>query len=221
VDGDEFGDLSFLGSGGGAVKQVFFRYGKHAAGTAGGIVDGKVAVGNGDFEKLDHQADDFAGGEVVSGLFAALFGEAPEDLFVYVAHFEAGELVGAEREFFVLVEDGGEAVVLHHLTDGGAVVEVFDDVVDVFGEPVDVAAEVVFEEGVVFFVDFAKGPASLVREGRQLGVEFEFLDEFGKVFFRQVRAFGEDFGATGFAPGEEDAFEAAVTIMGRMTLWYS
>ena len=40
-------------------------------------------------------------------------------LLVDVAHLQPGELVGAELEFLVLVQDRGEPVVLHHLADRG------------------------------------------------------------------------------------------------------
>ena len=73
-----------------------------------------MPVGDGDFQQLDHQPDDFARGEVISGLLAALFREAPEQFLVDVAHLQGGELVRAELEFLVLVQDGGEPVVLHH-----------------------------------------------------------------------------------------------------------
>jgi hypothetical protein len=95
-----------------------------------------------DVEQFDHQADDFARREVLPGLLAALFREAPQQFLVDVAHFQRRELVGAEGELLVLVEDRRQPVVLHHQRDGGAVIEVLDDVVDVLREAVDVGAEV-------------------------------------------------------------------------------
>ncbi len=57
----------------GAVEEVFLGDGQHAAGSACGIVDGDVPFRNGNFQQFDHESDDFARREVVSGLFSALF----------------------------------------------------------------------------------------------------------------------------------------------------
>jgi hypothetical protein len=123
-----------------------------------------MLVRDGNIEQLDHQADDFARREVFPGLLAALFREAPQQFLVDVAHFQAGELVGAEGEFLVLVEDRGQPVVLHHQADGGAVIEVLDDVVNILREAVDVGAEVLLQQRVVFLVDRAERPVGGVRE---------------------------------------------------------
>ena len=143
---------------------MLLGHGQHAARAAGGVVDGEVPVRDGDIEQLDHQPDDLARGEVFSGLLAALFREAPEQFLVDVAHLQRRELVRAELQFLVLVQDRGQPVVLHHLADGGAVVEVLDDVVDVLREAVDVGAEVLFQQRVVFLVDLAQRPVGLVGE---------------------------------------------------------
>ena len=129
-----------------------------------------MPVGDGNLQQLDHQADDLARGEVLSGLLAALFRKAPEQLLIDVAHLQAGELVRAKLQFLVLIEDRGEPVVLHHLADGGAVVEVLDDVVNVLREAVDVGAEVLLEQRVVFLIDLAQRPVGLVGKRRLLRV---------------------------------------------------
>ena len=66
-----------------------------------------VAVGDGDFQQLDHQADDLTRGEVIPGCLGMCFREAPEQFLVDVAHLQAGELVRAEVE--VLNTDSGSA----------------------------------------------------------------------------------------------------------------
>jgi hypothetical protein len=68
-----------------------------------------------------------------------------------------------------LVQDRSEAVVLHHLTDGGPVVEVLDDVVNVLRKAVDVGAEILFQEGMVFLVNLAQRPFGLVRKWGRAG----------------------------------------------------
>ena len=72
VNGDESLDLIALFGGRGPVQQMFLGHGQHAAGAAGRIVDGEVPVRDGDCQQFDHQPDDLARGEVLSGLFAAL-----------------------------------------------------------------------------------------------------------------------------------------------------
>ena len=149
------------------------------------------------------------GGEVITRLLAALFREAPEQLLVDVTHLQPGELVRAKREFLVLIEDRREPVVLHHHTDGGAVIEVLDDVVNVFGKAVDVFAEVFLQQRVVFLIDTAERPVSLVGERALFWVEFEFLDQLGEVLrlVREIGAFGEHLDALGLAPSQQHALQ--------------
>ena len=186
VDGDVFLHPRLFLRRVGAVQQVFLGHGQHAARAAGGVVDGEMPVRDGNLQQLDHQADDFARREVFPGLLAALFREAPEQFLVDVAHLQPGELVGAEREFLVLVQDRGQPVVLHHLADGGAVIEVLDDVVNVLREAVDVGAEVLLQQRVVFLIDLAERPVGLVGERALLGIQFQFLDQLGEFLLGQL-----------------------------------
>src|ERR1039457_6753102 len=129
-----------------------FSNGYHAACAASGVIYGEMPVRDRYPQQLDHETDDLARGEVISGFLAALFREAPEQFLVDVAHLQRRELVWAEFEPLVLVENGCEAIVLHHQADGGAIVEVLDNVVDVFGEAVDVGAKVLLQQRMVFFI---------------------------------------------------------------------
>jgi len=166
-----------------------------------------VPVGNGDVEQLDHQPDHLARGEVLSGLLAALFREATEQLLVDIAHLQRRELVRAELQFLVLVQDRGEAVVLHHLPNGGPVVEVLDDVVDVLREAVDVGAKVLFEKRVVFLVDPAQRPASLVGERGRAGLEI--LHQLGEFLLSELGPLAAYLGRLVFAPLDQHALQAA------------
>ena len=154
-----------------------------------------MAVRDGNLQQLDHKADDFAWGEVISCLLAALFREAPEQFLVDVAHFQRRRAVRAEREFLVLIQDRGKPVVLHHRADGGAVIEVLDDVVNILGEAVDVVAEVFLQQRVVFLIDLAEHPVGLVGERRLLGIEFEFLDQLGEFLLGELGPLGQHLGA--------------------------
>ena len=111
-----FSTFSFSAGVVGAVEQMLLGHGQHAAGAAGGVVDGDVPVGDGNVQQLDHEPDDFARGEVLSGLLAALFREAPQQLLVDVAHLQRRRAgpgqassslywfrIGASRLFFTIM----------------------------------------------------------------------------------------------------------------------
>ena len=202
-----FSTLAFCCRRGGAIEQVFLGHRQHAARAAGRVVDREVPVGDRDVEQFHHQPDHFARREVLSGLLAALFREAPQQLLVDVAHLQRRELVRAEFQFLVLVQDRGQPVVLHHLADGGPVVEVLDDVVDVLREPVDVGAEVLFEERVVFLVDPAQRPVGLVGERGRAGLQA--LDQLGQFLLGQLGPLGQHLGRLVLAPLDQHALQAA------------
>jgi hypothetical protein len=138
------------------------------------------------FSNSTIRPDDFARGEVIPCLLAALLREAPEQFLVDVAHLQPGELVGAEREFLVLVQYRRQTVVLHHQTDRRPIVEVFDDVLDVLREPVDVGAEVLFKESVVLLVDQVQRPVGLV--GKRSGGDLQAFDEFRQFLLGELRS---------------------------------
>ena len=142
-----------------------------------------------------------------SGLVTALLREAPQQLFVDVAHLQARELVGAQGQFLVLVEDGGQPVVLHHQGDGGAVVEVLDDFLHRWREAIDVRAEVGLQQRMVFFIDLAQRPVGGVRERRQLGVDLQVFHQLGERVLGELGPLGQHFGTFGIAPGQQHAFE--------------
>ena len=164
-----------------------------------------MPIRDGDIQQLYHEPDHLARGEVFSGLLSALFREPAEQLLVDVAHFQGRELVGTELQFLVLVQDRRQAVVLYHLADGGAVVEVLDDIVDVFREAVDVGPKVCFQERVVFFVDLAERPVRLVGErGRADLQPFHQLREF---ILGELGALRKDLGRLVPPPLDEDALQ--------------
>ena len=160
-------------------------------------------------QQLDHESDDFSRREVLPGLLAALFRKAPEQLFVYVAHLQPGELVGTEREFLVLVEDRRQAVVFHHQADGGAIVEMLDDVVNVLRETVDVGAEILLQQGVIFFVDRPERPVCFVGERALLRIQLQFLDQLGEFFLGGLWPVLEHLGGLFRPPIDQHTFQAA------------
>ena len=78
-----------------------------------------------------------------------------------------------------------------------------DDVVNVLGETVDVGTEVCLQERVVFLIDLAERPTGLVGERALLRIEFEFLDQLGKFFFRELGTLGEHLGALRLPPRQQ------------------
>ena len=95
------------------------------------------------------------------------------------------------------------------MTDGGAVIEVLDDVVNILGEAVDVVAEIFFEQRVVFLIDLAQRPVRLVGKRRLLGIELQFLDQLGEFLLGELGPFGQHLGASFLPPFDQDALQAA------------
>jgi len=113
---------------------VFFCYRQHSTRSTSWVVDGEVLVRDGNVQQLNHQADDFTRSEMFLRLLHHFVLKPAEQFFVDIAHLQIRDLVRADLQFLVLVENWSEPVVLHHLTDGRPVVEVFDDVVNILGE---------------------------------------------------------------------------------------
>ena len=90
------------------VTNQLVRFGQHATGAAGGIVDiddlailvHKIVMGE---QNADHQPDDFAWREVITGLFVGLFVETTNQVFEQIAHLDVRDAVRMEidgRNFF-------------------------------------------------------------------------------------------------------------------------
>ena len=108
-----------------------------------------------------------------------------------------------------MIQDRGKPVVLHHLPDGGAVVEVLDDVVNVLGEPVDVGAEVLFEQRVVFLVDLAERPVGLVGERACLGFSSSSLTSLASSFSVSLGRLASTSARLVLPPLDQHAFQTA------------
>ena len=73
------------------LADIFLGYGEHAAGAAGRVVDragdpGLIDVVLVGVDEMRHQADHFARGKMVAGLFVRLFVEPADQVFEYIAH---------------------------------------------------------------------------------------------------------------------------------------
>ena len=107
-----------------------------------------------------HQPDDFAGSEVVAGLFVGGLVEFPDQLFEGAAHGEVGDAVGMEVDFGEFLEQLEEAVGLVELLDLLVEGKVFEERADFGGKAVDVVQEVGRQ-----VVGFAFEPFEIVLAG--------------------------------------------------------
>ena len=75
---------------GGELPQGVLRYGEHAAGAAGAVVEqvgaGLDLLGDGEEDKFGHEPHGVARRPVLAGLFVVLLVEAPHQLFEDGAH---------------------------------------------------------------------------------------------------------------------------------------
>ena len=114
---------------------ALFGDGEHAAGACGGIIDAAVDAGFEDVfffgeDEVDHEADDFARGEVIACFFVGLLVEFADQFLEDVAHLQVGDAPGGEvdlwaTEFF---DDEEEAVALVELLDLALELEFVEDV---------------------------------------------------------------------------------------------
>ena len=91
------------------TAQVFIGHAEHAAGAGGGVVQGAHHAGLGqgfvvfNEQQVDHQANHFAGGEMLAGGFIGQLGKLADQLFKHRAHFGVAHGVGVQvngGEFF-------------------------------------------------------------------------------------------------------------------------
>ena len=145
------------------IDDEILGLGEHAAGTAGGIVngdDGRELLFHRLEQQVDHELDDLARGEVLSGLLVVLLVELADEFLKDVAHAEigqAGELAPVRADGVVVgeidvrgdefFEDAVEGVRLRHFPDLVAEIELGDDFGDVGAEAVEVVIEVRFQLG--------------------------------------------------------------------------
>ena len=189
---------------------VFLGNGEHAAGSAGGVVDGLddvalVEVMFGAEQEVDHEADDLARREMLSGLFVRLFGADQDKFLEDIAHLQIGDGLGGEIDLI-----GGESldhveeeVFFVHLGDLHPEVEAFEDVPHVGGEGVYVAREVLGELiGVVEQFFEREGRCVVERNARDL-VQLGRHNHLG--FARQFFELGQNLVLCGLQHGVEPA----------------
>ena len=129
------------------VADVLLGHGQHAAGAAGGVIDGFDDVAAGEVflrreEEIDHELDHLARGEVFPGLLVGLFRADPDEFLEDVAHLDVVHARGREVDGGERLDDEVEQVFLGHPGDLRAEIEPLHDGADVGREAVDVAVEI-------------------------------------------------------------------------------
>lgn len=150
-------------AGGGVVlQQVFAGHGEHAARACCGVVDGAhhgIARGEDvavfDEQQVDHEADDFARGEVFPGGFVGDFRELADQFFKDQAHLGVVHPVGVQVDVGEFFGDEVEQAGLGQALDLGVEVEALEDVARGGGKALDVGVEV-FADVVLVAQEFDK-----------------------------------------------------------------
>lgn len=129
------------------LADVFLGDREHAACAAGRVIDRArdsrhVYVLVAGVDEVRHQADDFAGREVVSGLLVRLLVEAPDQVLEDVAHGDVVHPVGVEVDGRELPHDLIQPVRLVELLDLLLELELLEDFADLRREALDVGGEV-------------------------------------------------------------------------------
>lgn len=130
------------------AAQVLFGNGEHASGSGGRVVEGTDDAGFGEgvvvFNKqqIDHQPDDFAGGEVLPGGLVGEFGELADQFFKNEPHLRVGDELRMQVDIGELFGDQVEQPVAMESFNLGVKLEAFEDVADLFRKAVDVREQV-------------------------------------------------------------------------------
>ena len=123
-------------------------FGQHAAGAAGRVANGDddalwcQHLGVGLQQQVDHEADDFARGEVVARRLVGRFIEAPDEVFEHQPHGDVVHVRGVQVDLGELGDHLIQAVGLFELFDLLFELETVEDFADVLGEAVDVIDQV-------------------------------------------------------------------------------
>ena len=122
--------------------------GQHAARAAAAVVDGAddVFLGQGfpvaGEQQVDHEANDFAGREVLAGVLVHRLAELADQLLEDVTHLQVRHAVGVEVDVLEPLGGQEEQAGLFELGDGVVEVELLDDLAHVVGKGVDVVLQV-------------------------------------------------------------------------------
>ena len=190
------------------VREVLARDRQHAACPRSGVVDRAHDAGLGqhvvilDKEEVDHEADDFARREVLSGRLVREFREFADQLFEDVAHLRVADFVRVEVDVRELFGDLIEQLRFRQPVNLGEEVEAFEDVADGWRKRLDVGEEV--------FADVVLVADQLPHIHRRGVAEARSRFPEQKRFRRPARLLlGSALSQDGFLGGLQDAIQAA------------
>lgn len=148
------------------VENELFGFRQHPAGAAGRIIDRAedarpVNVLLARIDEVRHQADDFARGEVVAGLFVRLFVEPHHQMLEQVSHLQIVDVVGVQVHVRHRLHDGEKPIAGIELFDLVVELEPLEDGAGGGREAVDIGDKVRRD---VF------GVAKQLREGKRAGI---------------------------------------------------
>ena len=129
-------------------RKMFARDRQHSARACGRVVDGADHAGLGqhvivlDEQQIDHEADDFARREVLTGRFVRQFGELADQLLEGEPHLVVADGLGMQVDAGELLGDLIEQTALGQLVDLGGEIEPLEDVADGGRERLHIGKEV-------------------------------------------------------------------------------
>ena len=131
------------------TADIIFRNGQHAAGAAGGVIDGLGYVWGIDvliarINKVRHEGDDFTRGKVVPGFLIGLFVETADEMFKNIAHLQVAHPVRVQVYFFVgeFFDDAEQAIFVVQYSDFRIKLEFVEDDAHVGRKSVDVRVQI-------------------------------------------------------------------------------
>jgi hypothetical protein len=155
-------------------------------------------------EQVDHEADDFAGREVVTRRLIGLFVEAPDQVLEQQSHFNVVHRAWVEVDLAELSDHQKQDVVLAHALDFVGEIEALEDAFYVVRETVDVRREVQVD---VVWVAHQLGEAQrrmVVKPLAGLLVQ-DAVTRFAKLLALDFFELGEDSGLGAFQHTVESA----------------
>jgi hypothetical protein len=129
-------------------SEVFARHGEHAAGAGRWVVDGAYDAGLGEDvvilneQQVDHETDDFARGEMLSGGLVGDFSEFADELFEDQTHLAVGDFGGMEVDLGEALGDHIEQAGFGEAVDLGVELEALEDIAHGGREGLNVGEEV-------------------------------------------------------------------------------
>ena len=155
--------------------QPVLAFGQHAAGAACRVADGDDLarlgqhLGIGFQQQVDHQANDLARGEVVTGRLVGRLIEAPDQVFEHQSHGDVINLAGVQVYFSELRNYLIEAVGFFKLFNLFFKLKAFENLADIIGKAIDVIHQMATDV-VRVTLEFTEVELAVVVEAQRLAI---------------------------------------------------